>query len=154
VADDRLERAAESSELLPEALDDGIDDVAAAEALLPDVLRRVASFPGRARRDLRARLGHERRRGAAGEAVAFPWETSDLFLFSVHHHDRYRPATTALGPAASLAGRDLGQDFDPASEWACPWRRISLAAAKASSKGERHLRGPRVFCLDGGEHWH
>jgi integrase len=21
-------------------------------------------------------------------------------------------------------------------------------------KGERHLRGPRVFCLEGGEHWH
>src|SRR6185436_7678149 len=41
VTDDRLERAAELSELLPQALDDGIDHVAAAEALLPDVLEEL-----------------------------------------------------------------------------------------------------------------
>ena len=41
VADDRLERATEGSELSPQALDDGIDDVAAAEALVPDVLQEL-----------------------------------------------------------------------------------------------------------------
>ncbi len=24
----------------------------------------------------------------------------------------------------------------------------------AFHNGERHLRGPRIFCLEGGEHWH
>src|ERR1044071_5443282 len=43
--------------------------------------------------------------------LGFPWETSDPFLFCVHHDDRYPAGNEAMGPAASLAGRDLGQDF-------------------------------------------
>ena len=49
--------------------------------------------------------------------LAFPWETSDPFLFCVHHLDRYPAGNERLGPAASLAGRDLGQDFDPGNDW-------------------------------------
>jgi quercetin 2,3-dioxygenase len=49
--------------------------------------------------------------------LGFPWETQDPFLFCVHHDDRYPKGNERLGPAASLAGRDLGQDFDPANEW-------------------------------------
>jgi redox-sensitive bicupin YhaK (pirin superfamily) len=49
--------------------------------------------------------------------LAFPWETADPFLFCVHHDDRYPAGNDRLGPAASLAGRELGQDFDPANDW-------------------------------------
>jgi quercetin 2,3-dioxygenase len=43
--------------------------------------------------------------------LGFPRETADPFLFCVHHDDAYPRGNEHLGPAASLAGRDLGQDF-------------------------------------------
>jgi redox-sensitive bicupin YhaK (pirin superfamily) len=43
--------------------------------------------------------------------LGFPWETSDPFLFCVHHHDAYPAGNAQLGPALSLAGRQLGNDF-------------------------------------------
>jgi redox-sensitive bicupin YhaK (pirin superfamily) len=46
-----------------------------------------------------------------------PWATMDPFLFCVHHDDAYPAATEAMGPAASLAGRDLGQDFAGKDGW-------------------------------------
>jgi redox-sensitive bicupin YhaK (pirin superfamily) len=49
--------------------------------------------------------------------LGFPWETSDPFLFCVHHDDRYPAGNERLGPAASLAGRDLGQDFAGKDGW-------------------------------------
>jgi redox-sensitive bicupin YhaK (pirin superfamily) len=47
----------------------------------------------------------------------FPWETVDPFLYCVHHVDNYPAGNAELGPAASLSGRDIGQDFDPQEEW-------------------------------------
>jgi redox-sensitive bicupin YhaK (pirin superfamily) len=49
--------------------------------------------------------------------LGFPWETADPFLFCVHHDDKYPAGNAQMGPAASLAGRDLGQDFDPGNSW-------------------------------------
>jgi redox-sensitive bicupin YhaK (pirin superfamily) len=46
-----------------------------------------------------------------------PWETSDPFLFCVHHDDNYPKGNEKLGPAASLAGRDIGQDFEGKDGW-------------------------------------
>ena len=43
--------------------------------------------------------------------LGFPWQTSDPFLFCVHHDDAYPRGNEQLGPVGSLAGRDLGQDF-------------------------------------------
>jgi redox-sensitive bicupin YhaK (pirin superfamily) len=43
--------------------------------------------------------------------LGFPWQTVDPFLFCVHHDDAYPAGNAQLGPAASLAGRELGQDF-------------------------------------------
>jgi len=43
--------------------------------------------------------------------LGFPWETADPFLFCVHHLDRYPQGNERMGPDASLAGRNLGQDF-------------------------------------------
>ena len=43
--------------------------------------------------------------------LGFPWETQDPFLFCVHHEDFYPEGNEVMGPAASLAGRQLGQDF-------------------------------------------
>jgi quercetin 2,3-dioxygenase len=43
--------------------------------------------------------------------LGFPWTTLDPFLFCVHHVDNYPAGNDELGPAASLAGRELGMDF-------------------------------------------
>ena len=51
------------------------------------------------------------------KALGFPWETSDPFLFCVYHNDAYPPGNAQLGPAASLAGRNIGQDFEGRDGW-------------------------------------
>jgi redox-sensitive bicupin YhaK (pirin superfamily) len=47
----------------------------------------------------------------------FPWQTSDPFLFCVHHDDHYPAGNEQMGPAASLAGRNLGEDFVVKDGW-------------------------------------
>ncbi|NCC73693.1 MAG: pirin family protein [Sphingobacteriia bacterium] len=49
--------------------------------------------------------------------LGFMWETTDPFLFCVHHADAYPAGNEELGPAASLAGRHLGQDFTLKDGW-------------------------------------
>lgn len=49
--------------------------------------------------------------------LGFVWPTLDPFLFCVHHDDRYPKGNDSLGPAASLAGRDIGQDFEGKDGW-------------------------------------
>jgi hypothetical protein len=45
------------------------------------------------------------------------WQTHDPFLFCVHHIDHFPKGNDQLGPAASLAGRDIGQDFEGLDGW-------------------------------------
>lgn len=45
------------------------------------------------------------------QAMGFQWETADPFLFCVHHEDFFPKGNAAMGPAASLSGRSLGDDF-------------------------------------------
>ncbi|SBS33193.1 Quercetin 2,3-dioxygenase [Marinomonas aquimarina] len=45
------------------------------------------------------------------------WPTFDPFLFCAFHNDRFPEGNGALGPAASLAGRDIGQDFAGINGW-------------------------------------
>jgi redox-sensitive bicupin YhaK (pirin superfamily) len=49
--------------------------------------------------------------------LGFPWVTDDPFLFCVHHDDAYPHGNGQLGPAASLSGRNIGQDFDVKDGW-------------------------------------
>ncbi len=49
--------------------------------------------------------------------LGFPWQTQDPFLFCVHHEDFYPKGNDLMGPAVSLAGRNIGQDFDPNQTW-------------------------------------
>ena len=49
--------------------------------------------------------------------LGFPWQTLDPFLFCVHHDDAYPPGNDVLGPAASLAGRNIGSDFEGKDGW-------------------------------------
>ncbi|HVZ38714.1 MAG TPA: pirin family protein [Candidatus Kapabacteria bacterium] len=49
--------------------------------------------------------------------LGFPWMTLDPFLFCVHHVDGYPAGNEAMGPAASLAGRRMGQDFEGKDGW-------------------------------------
>lgn len=49
--------------------------------------------------------------------LGFPWETQDPFLFCAHHADAYPRGNDELGPAASLEGRDIGQDFTIKDGW-------------------------------------
>ncbi len=45
------------------------------------------------------------------------WETSDPFLFCAHHEDFYPAGDERMGPAASLAGRNIGMDFEGKDGW-------------------------------------
>ncbi|MCB0489705.1 MAG: pirin family protein [Cyclobacteriaceae bacterium] len=47
----------------------------------------------------------------------FPWQTSDPFLFCVHHADFYPKGNDQFGPDASLAGRNIGNDFTVKDGW-------------------------------------
>ena len=49
--------------------------------------------------------------------IGFQWPTIDPFLFCVHHLDAYPAGNEVLGPDASLAGRQLGQDFEGIDGW-------------------------------------
>ena len=49
--------------------------------------------------------------------LGFPWVCVDPFLFCVHHLDRYPKGNAALGPDASLAGRNIGMDFEGKDGW-------------------------------------
>jgi redox-sensitive bicupin YhaK (pirin superfamily) len=51
------------------------------------------------------------------EPLGSQWKVLDPFLFCVHHDDPYPSGNAQLGPAASLAGRELGQDFDTKNGW-------------------------------------
>ena len=43
--------------------------------------------------------------------LGFQWPTIDPFLFCVHHDDAYPEGNEQFGPAASLAGREIGSDL-------------------------------------------
>jgi len=49
--------------------------------------------------------------------LGFVWETADPFLFCVHHEDRFPKGNENLGPACSLEGRNIGQDFIIKDGW-------------------------------------
>ena len=51
------------------------------------------------------------------QPLDFQWPTMDPFLFCVHHDDAYPRGNARLGPDASLAGRDIGQDFAGIDGW-------------------------------------
>ncbi len=50
-------------------------------------------------------------------ALSSQWPTLDPFLFCAHHEDEYPAGNHQLGPAASLAGRNIGQDFAGKDGW-------------------------------------
>jgi len=50
-------------------------------------------------------------------ALGAQWPTLDPFLFCAHHLDHYPASNGQLGPAASLAGRQIGQDFAGIDGW-------------------------------------
>lgn len=43
--------------------------------------------------------------------LGFQWETSDPFLFCVHHEDKFPKGNDQMGPATGLSGRNIGNDF-------------------------------------------
>lgn len=49
--------------------------------------------------------------------MGFQWETADPFLFCVHHEDHFPKGNGRMGPAASLAGRSIGDDFIIKDGW-------------------------------------
>lgn len=50
-------------------------------------------------------------------ALDFQWPTADPFLFCVHHNDAFPKGNKEMGPQASLAGRNIGQDFEIRDGW-------------------------------------
>lgn len=53
----------------------------------------------------------------ASRPLGFPWQAADPFLFCVHHVDAYPAGNAQLGPASSLEGRNLGDDFALKDGW-------------------------------------
>src|SRR6476619_2733419 len=53
----------------------------------------------------------------SAEPLGFQWRTIDPFLFCVHHDDAYPASNGSFGPAASLAGREIGSDFTLKDGW-------------------------------------
>jgi quercetin 2,3-dioxygenase len=51
------------------------------------------------------------------QPLGFPWVTMDPFLFCAYHDDAYPAGNGHMGPNASLAGRDMGQDFSRKDGW-------------------------------------
>ncbi|WP_048440416.1 pirin family protein [Caenimonas sp. SL110] len=51
------------------------------------------------------------------QPLGFPWATQDPFLFCAYHDDAYPQGNAAMGPDATLAGRDIGQDFSRKDGW-------------------------------------
>jgi redox-sensitive bicupin YhaK (pirin superfamily) len=49
--------------------------------------------------------------------LTFPWEASDPFLFCVYHLDNYPAGNENFGPATSLSGRNIGNDFEGKDGW-------------------------------------
>ena len=49
--------------------------------------------------------------------LGFPWKTLDPFIFCVHHRDEFPKGNADMGPATSLAGRQIGQDFVVKDGW-------------------------------------
>jgi redox-sensitive bicupin YhaK (pirin superfamily) len=49
--------------------------------------------------------------------LGFLWEVNSPFLFCAHHDDKYPAGNEAMGPEASLRGRDIGQDFTLRDGW-------------------------------------
>ncbi|PKP31072.1 MAG: pirin [Bacteroidetes bacterium HGW-Bacteroidetes-16] len=49
--------------------------------------------------------------------LGFQWATRDPFIFCVHHNDHFPKGNEKMGPAASLAGRNIGQDFTVKDGW-------------------------------------
>jgi redox-sensitive bicupin YhaK (pirin superfamily) len=49
--------------------------------------------------------------------LGYMWPTVDPFLFCVHHDDHYPAGNARFGPAASLAGREMGADFAGKDGW-------------------------------------
>ncbi len=51
------------------------------------------------------------------QVLGFPWHTTDPFLFCVYHEDHYPEGNGDMGPAASLSGRNIGNDFHIKDGW-------------------------------------
>lgn len=51
------------------------------------------------------------------EPLDFHWKTADPFLFCAFHQDDFPQGNGAMGPKASLAGRNIGQDFEKRDGW-------------------------------------
>jgi quercetin 2,3-dioxygenase len=79
---------------------------------IPSVTTSSSHEPGsRAARPTASAIVDQRSLGAP------PWVTVDPFLFCVHHDDAYPRGNAELGPAASLAGRRIGMDFEGKDGW-------------------------------------
>jgi quercetin 2,3-dioxygenase len=77
-----------------------------------------------------------------------PWPTVDPFLFCVHHLDAYPAGNERLGPAASLAGRQLGQDFAGRDGWSMYHGRVVPGFPQHPHRGFETITYARQGLID------
>ena len=77
-----------------------------------------------------------------------PWETRDPFLFCVHHDDAYPEGNEAMGPAASLEGRNLGRDFTGLAGWSMYHGRVVPGFPRHPHRGFETVTVVRRGLLD------
>ncbi|MFT4603116.1 MAG: redox-sensitive bicupin YhaK (pirin superfamily), partial [Arenicella sp.] len=49
--------------------------------------------------------------------IGSQWQTKDPFLFCAYHYDLYPGGNGTYGPATSISGRMIGQDFSGKDGW-------------------------------------
>ena len=81
------------------------------------------------------------------------WPTIDPFLFCAHHDDDYPAANGQMGPAASLAGRNIGMDFDGIDGWNMYHGSVVPGFPQHPHRGFETVTIVRTGLIDTRTHW-
>jgi len=82
------------------------------------------------------------------ESLRTPWQTSDPFLFCMHHNDAYPAGNDQFGPRQPLTGRDIGSDFSGRDGWSMYHGRVVPGFPQHPHRGFETVTVVRKGLLD------